>query len=111
MTALPMYMARDGFDPVPDLVDAPRVSPVRTPFGVDAWLVSRRDDVRDVLSDTGRFSNARRLRDFPGCEGRDDEQFPRVRAGNLLSFDPPDHPRLRRFLTAEFTVRRVRGLE
>ncbi|WP_035858087.1 cytochrome P450 [Cryptosporangium arvum] len=111
MTALPMYMARDGFDPVPDLVDAPRVSRVRTPFGVDAWLVSRRDDVRDVLSDTGRFSNARRLRDFPGFEDLDDEQFARARAGNLLSFDPPDHTRLRRFLTAEFTVRRVRALE
>ncbi|MFG1926495.1 cytochrome P450 [Cryptosporangium sp. NPDC048952] len=108
---LPMYMARNGFDPVPDLIDAPRVCQVRTPFGVDAWLVSRRDDVREVLSDTARFSNARRLRDFPGFEDLDDDELARLRAGNLLSFDPPDHTRLRHFLTAEFTVRRIRALE
>jgi cytochrome P450 len=34
-----------------------------------------------------------------------------MRAGNLLVFDPPDHTRLRRLLTPEFTVRRMRRLE
>ncbi|MFI5959125.1 hypothetical protein [Cryptosporangium sp. NPDC051539] len=29
----------------------------------------------------------------------------------MLSFDPPEHTRLRRFLTPEFTVRRIRALE
>ena len=34
-----------------------------------------------------------------------------MRAGNLLAFDPPEHTRLRRMLTPEFTVRRMRRLE
>ena len=34
-----------------------------------------------------------------------------MRAGNLLGFDPPEHTRLRRMLTPEFTVRRMRRLE
>jgi cytochrome P450 len=34
-----------------------------------------------------------------------------MRAGNLLMTDPPEHTRLRRLLTGEFTVRRIRRLE
>ena len=34
-----------------------------------------------------------------------------MRAGNLIGFDPPEHTRLRRMLTPEFTVRRMRRLE
>ena len=34
-----------------------------------------------------------------------------MRAGQLLAFDPPEHTRLRRMLTPEFTVRRMRRLE
>ncbi len=34
-----------------------------------------------------------------------------MRAGNLLGVDPPEHTRLRRMLTPEFTVRRMRRLE
>ena len=34
-----------------------------------------------------------------------------MRAGNLLGLDPPEHTRLRRMLTPEFTVRRMRRLE
>jgi cytochrome P450 len=108
---LPVYMARNGFDPVPDLLTAPRVARVRTPFGLDAWMVSRHDDVREVLADTARFSNARRLGDFPGFEDLSEEELARMRAGNLLSFDPPDHTRLRRFLIPEFTGPRIRRLE
>ena len=33
------------------------------------------------------------------------------RAGNLLATDPPEHTRLRRLLTGEFTVKRIRRLE
>ena len=34
-----------------------------------------------------------------------------MRAGNLLMTDPPEHTRLRRLLTGEFTVKRIRRLE
>ncbi|TQS40142.1 cytochrome P450 [Cryptosporangium phraense] len=104
-------MERDGFDPVPELFALPRATRIRTPFGPDAWLVSRRDDVKAVLADTDRFSTARRLGDFPGFEDLTEEQLDRLRAGNLLSWDPPEHTRLRRFLTPEFTVRAVQRLE
>ena len=33
------------------------------------------------------------------------------RAGNLLGLDPPEHQRLRRMLTPEFTIRRMKRLE
>lgn len=35
----------------------------------------------------------------------------RSRAGNLLGLDPPEHQRLRRMLTPEFTIRRMKRLE
>jgi len=46
-----------------------------------------------------------------GLEGLDEAEIKRRQAGNPLSFDPPEHTRLRRFLTPEFTVRRMRRLE
>ncbi|GAY08342.1 putative cytochrome P450 hydroxylase [Pseudonocardia sp. N23] len=38
-----------------------------------------------------------------------EEERARMRAGSLLAFDPPDHIRLRRMLTPEFTIRRDAG--
>ena len=40
-----------------------------------------------------------------------EEELASARAGNLLGLDPPDHQRLRRMLTAEFTIRRMKRLE
>jgi cytochrome P450 len=115
---LPLHMQRNGFDPAPELAalrDSEGVSRIRTAFGFDAWLVSRYADVREVLSDPVRFSNARvatmERRRPPGLPPLSDEEFARLRAGSLLSFDPPEHTRLRRMLTPEFTVRRMRRLE
>jgi cytochrome P450 len=113
----PIHMRRDGFDPVAELAevrDTERVTRVRTPFGLDAWMVTRHDDVREVLSDSARFSNAKftTMRPaLPGLEGLDEAEIKRRQAGNPLSFDPPEHTRLRRLLTPEFTVRRMRRLE
>jgi cytochrome P450 len=113
----PIHMRRDGFDPVAELAelrDTERVRRVRTMFGLDAWMFTRHDDVREVLSDSVRFSNAkiRTLRPaMLGLEGVDEAEIGRMLAGNPLSFDPPEHTRLRRLLTPEFTVRRMRRLE
>ncbi len=111
---LPVYMRREGFDPVPELADARAIEPVarvRTPFGTDAWMVTRHDDVRDVLADSTRFSNAKTMIALPERSDLDEEELKRLRAGNPLAFDPPEHTRLRRFLTPEFTVRRMRRLQ
>lgn len=40
-----------------------------------------------------------------------EEELASARAGNLLGLDPPEHQRLRRMLTAEFTIRRMKRLE
>ncbi|TQM16373.1 cytochrome P450 [Pseudonocardia kunmingensis] len=114
---LPIHMRRNGFDPAPELSalrDAGGVRRVRTPFGVDAWLVTRFADVREVLSDPVRFSNARVSVDDrrrAGMPPMSEEEIARMRAGNLLALDPPEHSRVRRMLTPEFTVRRMRRLE
>ncbi len=110
-------MQRSGFDPTAELSrlrDGKGIERVRTPFGTGAWLVTRFADVREVLSDPARFSNARvssREGGRPGLPPMSKEELARMRAGNLLAADPPEHTRLRRMLTPEFTVRRMRRLE
>ncbi len=109
---LPLQMRRDRFDPVAELAalrDAEGVREVTTSFGGRAWLVARHDDVKEVLADATRFSNAGGLGLAQGT--RNAEELARARAGQLLAMDPPEHGRLRRMLTPEFTVRRMRRLE
>lgn len=112
--ALPLHMRRDHFDPVAELGEIRESEGVRrvtSTFGTPAWLVARHDDVRDVLADATRFSNASRLAfSMPG-DPRSDEEKRKAAAGQMLLADPPDHTRLRRFLTPEFTVRRMKRLE
>ncbi|ANW21314.1 cytochrome P450 [Streptomyces clavuligerus] len=80
------------------------VAKVRLPSGDDGYVVSRYDDVRTVLADP-RFSRAAML-----AEGA-----PRLTAappmgGSLFTMDPPEHTRLRRLVSREFTARRVQNL-
>jgi cytochrome P450 len=110
---LPAHMRRAGFDPVAELAAAREhegVVEVVTPFGIPAWLVTRYEDVRAMLSDPQRFSNART--DFPlaALLHLSEDEIAQRRAGQLLSMDPPEHTRLRRMLTPEFTVRRIQRL-
>jgi cytochrome P450 len=112
---MPLHMRRDGFDPVPEMAalrDDEGVRQVETAFGMPAFLVARHADVKAVLADSARFSNdSRRAFDAPGAPKLSAEERDRMRAGNLLGVDPPEHTRLRRMLTPEFTVRRMRRLE
>ncbi|TDE28637.1 cytochrome P450 [Nonomuraea mesophila] len=108
----PLFMRRDGMEPVEELAlarDREGVVRVDTPFGVPAYLVCRHEDVRQVLSDPARFSSARTP--FPEIAQMDAEERAKMQAGQLLGLDPPEHTRLRRMLTPEFTVRRMRRLE
>jgi cytochrome P450 len=76
---------------------------VRLPFGEEAWLATRYEDVRTVLGDA-RFSRAASV-------GRDE---PRTRSQQnntgMLAMDPPEHSRLRRLVAKAFTARRVEQL-
>jgi cytochrome P450 len=64
---------------------------VACPTGVDAWLVSRYADVREVLGDPRRFSNrpgtaAHILLGFSGAEPVGEGEFPRMDGGEHLRF-------------------------
>ncbi|WP_243436634.1 cytochrome P450 [Streptomyces sp. FH025] len=72
------------------------LSRVKLPYGDEAWLCTRYEDVRTVLSDA-RFSRAETLkRDEPRIGSE-------VVNRGLLSMDPPDHTRLRRVANAGLT--------
>ncbi|MER5548716.1 cytochrome P450 [Streptomyces sp. NPDC002589] len=91
----PMYAHLRETDPVAE---------VRMPSGDHAYLVTRYEDVRTVLSDA-RFSRAATLE--PGA--------PRLAAApqnfkSLLNMDPPEHTRVRKLVSREFTARRVNAL-
>ena len=112
---LPLHMRRNGFNPTPELREIRETTGVRTiisAFGMEVYLVTRHDDVKAVLSDHQRFSNGRPPGFVvPGAPGASEEEQASARAGNLLGLDPPEHQRLRRMLTAEFTIRRMKRLE
>ena len=111
---MPLHMQRIQFDPVDELTRVRETEGVRrvvTPFGMSAHLVTRYEDVREVLSDTARFSNVNA--GFPPSirPQFSEDEIAKRRAGQMLAFDPPEHTRLRRLLTPEFTVRRMRRLQ
>jgi cytochrome P450 len=111
----PVHMRRDGFNPTPELREIRETAGVRTvvnAFGMRVYLITRHDDVKAVLSDHTRFSNSRPPGFVvPGAPPVSAEEQAASRSGNLLGLDPPEHQRLRRMLTPEFTVRRMRRLE
>ncbi|WP_319437037.1 cytochrome P450 [Mycobacterium sp. RTGN5] len=111
----PLHMRRNGFDPTPELRDIRDSSGVVTAvnaFGMQVYLITRYDDIKAVLSDHEHFSNARPPGFVvPGAPQLAEDDQAAARAGNLLALDPPQHNRLRRMLTGEFTVRRMKALE
>lgn len=101
---LRMPLQRHGLDPVPALArkraDEP-VSKLSRVLGMNVWLVTGYEQTRAVLSDTSSYST-----DIRALLGRGAAKS----IGGLGFTDPPDHTRLRRFLTPEFTGRRIAGL-
>jgi cytochrome P450 len=109
---LPLEVRRDGFGPAAELSrvrDEEGVLRVDTPFAAPAYLVCRYQSARQILSDPARFSSAGVT--FPGSAEIDAQERARTQAGSMLSFDPPEHTRLRRMLAAVFTPHRMRLFE
>ncbi|MCY3898091.1 MAG: cytochrome P450 [Caldilineaceae bacterium] len=67
---------------------------------VDAWVLTRYDDVQAVLQDHRRFSNQE--------AGAGDRVYTKDRS--MLDLDPPDHTRLRSLVSKAFTPRSVAAL-
>ncbi len=70
-------------------------------LGLDVWLVTGDAEARAVLSDTTSYSTD--IRPYMGKSGSETDGD----IGGLGFTDPPDHTRLRRLLTPEFTMRRL----
>jgi cytochrome P450 len=105
---LPYPFARPApLDPSPEYAELRGRCPVARvtmPSGDPAYLVVGYEDVRTVLSDP-RFSREATTR--PGT--------PRISAApqqfkSLLNLDPPEHNRVRKLVSREFTARRVAAL-
>ncbi|MFJ9567949.1 cytochrome P450 [Streptomyces fuscichromogenes] len=82
------------------------VSRVRLQNGASAWLLTRYDDVRALLSNSATTSN-RAHPAFPATVANT-QAF--AQKGFLLSMDAPEHALHRRMVTGEFTAHRVRRL-
>ena len=74
-----------------------RKDPVHRMRLVEAWALTRYEDVQDVLVDHRRFTNAERNYDYMPYR-------------TFLDLDPPDHTRLRGLVSKAFTPRAVREL-
>ena len=101
-------MQRDGLDPVPGLAELRERGPVtKMPglFGLNIWLVTGHEATRAVLANTTDFSND--IRPLVGGSRSSTDQY----IGGLGFTDPPEHTRLRKILTPEFTMRRLERLK
>jgi cytochrome P450 len=110
---LAAWGTHDRDNPFPLFADLRRRSPVqevRLADGHAAWLVTRHDEARTALSDS-RLSKdmqaALAAGDAVVAEGLPGPDFAR----HMLVVDPPDHTRLRRLVSAAFSVRRIERLQ
>lgn len=105
---LTWLLERDGLAPSAKMSRVRDVDPVKkvaSLLGLDIWVVSGDEEVREVLgAPKGTYSND--IRPYLGS-GRLGE----VGVGGLGFTDLPDHTRLRKLLTPEFTVRRLARLD
>src|SRR5712691_3970540 len=77
--------------------------------GHDAWLVTRHDEAKALLNDPRLSKDLQAA--LASSEGIVAEGLPGPDfARHMLVVDPPDHTRLRRLVSAAFSVRRIEGL-
>lgn len=102
-----MPLKRNGLDPIPELGEVrgrEPVSKLQIPFGVNVWLVTGYEEAKAVLGDAKAYSND--FANLVGQHGASESHSP----GGLGFADPPEHTRLRKLLTPEFTMRRLSRL-
>ena len=110
--ALASWGAYDHDDPFPLFADVRELGPVHQVTLADghaAWLVARYDEARAALNDPRLSKDMQAAFAMDGnvlAEGLPGKAFAR----HMLAVDPPDHTRLRRLVSAAFSVRRVEAL-
>ncbi len=91
--------------PAPRYTELRRTRPVvkvRTTGGVDAWLVTRYQDVRELSADP-RLSRAMACGEGAPRIGGTMHTTPEM----IISLDSPEHSRLRKLVAGAFTMRRI----
>ncbi|MEU3225932.1 cytochrome P450 [Streptomyces sp. NPDC006976] len=83
------------------------IARVTLPTEREAWVVTRYDDVRELLSDPRVSADIRRP-NFPALGEGEQEAGARFRP--FIRTDAPEHTKYRRMLLPVFTVRRVRAM-
>ena len=102
--------ARCPFDPPPALhalQDQAPIGRVRLWDGSSPWLVTRYEDVRALLADP-RISSDSDLPHYPHPSPAQKER--RRQSRTFINMDDPEHARLRRMVTAAFSIRHVEAL-
>lgn len=90
------------------------VRPLTLANGATAWLVTEIEAARAVLGDSRFSADRMRHPDATQAGGEKPATPPQAESrtdGMFIFMDPPEHTRLRRLLTGQFTVRRMRLLE
>src|SRR6266850_3686371 len=111
--ALEAWGAYDLDNPFPlfaTVRDLGAVHPVTLADGHDAWLVVRHAEARAALNDPRLSKDMQAALATGGgvvAEGLPGPAFAR----HMLVVDPPDHTRLRRLVSAAFSVRRIERLQ
>ena len=99
-------------DPYPMYNALRQHSPVHWSGLMEAWVLSRFEDVDFVLTDPRFSADRSRARNrFAQMAAQQQQQFgPLGRAPTMLGSDPPEHTRLRRLVSKAFTPRAVEDL-
>ncbi|GGK72636.1 cytochrome P450 [Sphaerisporangium melleum] len=100
------------FDPPRDLARWREEGPIRPMLYADGhvgWLVTGYEAARAVLADPRFGTDLDRL--HPPVGGRLTQRLFAGIPGFFLHQDPPEHTRIRRLLTGQFTLRRAKELE
>ncbi len=84
------------------------VAKVTLPTGQTAWLVTRHEEVEQLLTDS-RLSSDRTASGFPLMLPVPPGALKQLNL-SLISMDPPEHPAHRRMLISEFTMKRMQVL-
>jgi cytochrome P450 len=86
------------------------VTKVKLPTGREAWVTTRYEDIKKVLSDP-RFSANRRHPAAPRLvKDQVDQPATSPLPKMMLEMDPPEHGPVRRAVVGEFTLRRIAAL-
>jgi len=105
-------MIDEKADPYPGyarLRDEAPVYRAARPMGTETWMITRYEDVRAALTDPRLSKDPKYAPDWVRELGFLDEDGGVV-GRTLLTYDPPDHTRLRGLVAKAFTRRRMEGL-